>query len=254
MTVVERDSSPEWDSGPTEAFAKLFARAPRYEEWGEHFRRAWGPVFYRGRLDGSARIMVIAQSPGPAELITRRGLSGLAGQRIQRFLEKLGLDRSYVMGNAFLYGLQRPLDDTVREIARSPQFVEWRSEFYDMMATPRIEAVIAIGKAAQEAVDMWKGSANRWVVRLDHPNYEMSKGVFANWNDALGELLSRVTPDAGVEPDGTPYGTAFTPADQSPIPERDLPFGAPRWLGSGEIASRPEGTDTLLVTPTAQAG
>ena len=131
MAISTSDSVLEWDAGPTGAFVDLFAQAPQYEAWGEHFRRAWGPVFYRGRLDGSARVMVIAQSPGPAELITRRGLSGLAGQRIQRFLHKLGLDRSYVMGNAFLYGLQRPLDDTVREIARLPGLVEWRSEFYE---------------------------------------------------------------------------------------------------------------------------
>jgi hypothetical protein len=36
------------------------------------FRVEWGPVFHRGRLDGSARLLVIGQDPGVHEAVVRR--------------------------------------------------------------------------------------------------------------------------------------------------------------------------------------
>lgn len=60
----------------------------------EDFRLEWGPVFHRGRLDGTARLLVIGQDPAQHETIIRRTLVGEAGHRIQGFLAKLGLERS----------------------------------------------------------------------------------------------------------------------------------------------------------------
>lgn len=244
----------EWDAPPPPSFQALFDKAPTYEQWAEHFRLAWGPVFYRGRLDGSARVLVVAQSPGPAELVMRRGLVGLAGQRLQRFLTKLGLTRSYAMGNAFLYGLQRPIDDTVSKIGASDEASAWRNQLFDALVSPSTAVVVAVGRPAQAAVDQWPGSAGRHVVRLQHPNYEMSDTVFTNWNEALEDLGGRVTPDAGATQDLRPYGRAFTPADQAAIPTWDMPFGSPRWLGDGVVASRDDGSDAILITPTASRG
>jgi uracil-DNA glycosylase len=52
-------------------------------------------VFHRGRLDGSALVLVLGQDPGQHESIARRILVGEAGQRVQGFLHKLGIERSY---------------------------------------------------------------------------------------------------------------------------------------------------------------
>jgi uracil-DNA glycosylase len=65
------------------------------------FRSEWGPVLRRGRLDGSARVLVFGQDPAQHETIARHILVGEAGQRIQGFLAKLGMDRSYTMINTF---------------------------------------------------------------------------------------------------------------------------------------------------------
>jgi len=48
----------------------------------------WGPVFYRERRDGSARVLCIASDPGPTERIAGRSLVGNAGQRVQGLLSK----------------------------------------------------------------------------------------------------------------------------------------------------------------------
>ena len=54
----------------------------------DSFRVEWGPVFHRGRLDGSARVLIIGQDPATHEAICRRILVGEAGQRIQGFLDQ----------------------------------------------------------------------------------------------------------------------------------------------------------------------
>ena len=69
------------------------------------FRVEWGPVFHRGRLDGSARVLVIGQDPAQHEVICRRILVGEAGQRVQGFLAKAGVTSEYVMINTFLYSV-----------------------------------------------------------------------------------------------------------------------------------------------------
>src|ERR671916_300875 len=97
----------EFDPGPTRAkFRKLLEDYPGAEAYPpELFRVEWGPVFHRGRLDGSARVLVIGQDPGQHESIGRRCMVGEAGQRVQGFLRKLGISRSYVVVNAFLYSV-----------------------------------------------------------------------------------------------------------------------------------------------------
>ena len=71
----------------------------------DSFRVEWGPIFHRGRLDGTARVLVIGQDPATHETITRRILVGEAGQRAQGLLARLGITRSYVFINTFLYSV-----------------------------------------------------------------------------------------------------------------------------------------------------
>ena len=95
----------EFDPGPTKALARHLDDMPSYAEKRELFWYDWGPIFYRGRLNGSARLLAIASDPGPTERIAGRTLVGDAGQRVQGFLSKLGLTRSYVLVNAYAYAL-----------------------------------------------------------------------------------------------------------------------------------------------------
>src|SRR5262249_31934788 len=69
------------------------------------FRVEWGPIFHRGRLAGSARVLIIGQDPSHNENVVRRILVGEAGRRTQGFLAKLGITRSYVMINTFVYSV-----------------------------------------------------------------------------------------------------------------------------------------------------
>ena len=131
-----------------EPFRSLCADYPGEEVYpAADFRVEWGPVFHRGRLDGSARVVVIGQDPAQHEAITRRILVGAAGQRLQGFLAKLGIEVGYVMVNAFLYsvygqgGGERHADD--------PAIAAYRNRWLDaLLVDTGVEAVVALGRLA----------------------------------------------------------------------------------------------------------
>ena len=62
---------------PFRGLAENFPEADVYPPG--QFRVEWGPIFHRGRLDGSARVLVIGQDPAQHETIVRRISSGGSG-------------------------------------------------------------------------------------------------------------------------------------------------------------------------------
>jgi hypothetical protein len=239
----------------------------------DSFRVEWGPVFHRGRLDGSARVLIIGQDPATHETIARRILVGEAGQRAQGLLTRLGIDRSYVFINTFLYsvfgqgGGTRHIDDLA--------ITEYRNRWINaLVADQQIEAIITLGQLADSAYQQWratpKGAANTAVyATVRHPTYPESASrsvqitkaeAFAklcdSWNQLLKDFHSMITPDAPVPL--RLYGTTITHTDLTPIPARDLPAGLPDWMcaldawavRSGETAQVKRATITVTV-PTA---
>ena len=54
-------------------FIKLVSEYPADDIYPvADFRVEWGPIFHRGRLDGSARILIIGQDPAQHEVVARR--------------------------------------------------------------------------------------------------------------------------------------------------------------------------------------
>jgi uracil-DNA glycosylase len=202
-----------------------------------------------GRLDNSALVLVLGQDPGQHECIARRILVGEAGQRVQGFLHKLGIERSYVMVNAFLYsvfgrsGGERHAD--------SQPIIDYRHRWLDALLGEdgRVQAVVAFGHLAHDAFDRW-AEANPAlagglpVERLTHPTMpeasshgdaerrrEATRRLLEQWNGALERL------DAGLserddERELILYGEDLLPEDRTAIPERDLPAGSPPWMRS----------------------
>lgn len=221
----------EFDPGPPQPFHDLFDDAPDYEPVRQHFWFDWGPVFYRGRLDGTARVLAIASDPGPTERVAARTLVGDAGQRVQGFLTKLGLTRSYVCLNAFSYALFPSHGQSGKAILASSDQTAWRNQVFDAVKTPKLQAVVAFGAFAQQAVDLWPGRSGLKVVKVPHPSSRNAAVLLNAWRAAIGPLRDVVTPDADGDATGPNYGTSFRKQDYTRIPPRDLPFGVPDWLG-----------------------
>jgi hypothetical protein len=86
----------EFDPGyADEPFRSLAADYPGEEVYpAADFRVEWGPVFHRGRLDGSARVLVIGQDPAQHEVAYQRithptAPESAAGGDLDRYAEAM---------------------------------------------------------------------------------------------------------------------------------------------------------------------
>lgn len=238
------------------------------------FRVEWGPVFHRGRLDGTARALAIGQDPAEHETILRRTLVGTAGRRIQGFLTKLGLTKRYVIINTFLcsvygqHGGERHRND--------PLIAAYRNRWLDaLLVGTNIEAVVALGSLADSAWQAWKATpagAARAVAyaKITHPTQPESAGgtaaakalatkkLLQNWNAALAVLHPAIT-QRDVNTALVNYGPTWTAGDLAPIPEADLPPGIPAWMRGDKKWAKREGDTpvkkrrTIVVTIPAGA-
>ena len=239
--IVEHEADIGHDPGPDVAWSALFKEAPlaKYQAHPMSFRLDFGPAYYRGRLDDTARVLIVGQDPAANELVGHRAFVGVSGQRVQAFLSRLGICRDYLMINTFLYPVFGQFIGDVRELSRDPEILGYRNRLLDYIAdNNQLDAVIAVGAAGRDAVERWSGSAACEVVNITHPSALDHAQLLANWNAGLARLRTIVQPEVGVVVDISNFGTDFTDADHEPIPRYDLPFGVPEWHGVGSHAKR----------------
>ncbi|MBA3339209.1 MAG: hypothetical protein H0T54_05600 [Geodermatophilaceae bacterium] len=272
--AVDRGNPWESDPGPAKnsGWPELFADTPNYRGFGqavtgaEAFRWHFGPMFYRGRLDGSARVVVVGQEGAQDESLSHRSFTGGTGSRMQHFLRHLGLDRSYLFLNTFVYPIFGQYDGRLPVIGqdlRSP-IAEHRNRILDKAAEGDLRMVVAVGKAAKQSIATWikraggtadptklheatapaQGSLS-WLHFLGvvHPGSAVG-GALQDLKDDFTRAAGHVR--ALIEQDG-----AFLPADpgvtrdltipyvysSDPVPHRDFPFGATPRLGRGATSS-----------------
>jgi uracil-DNA glycosylase len=240
----------QFDKGPGAAFAKHFAALPDHDAIKDNFWYDWGPVFYRGRLDGSAKILCVASDPGPTERIAGRNLVGNAGQRVQGFLHKIGLTQSYVLLNGFSYALHPShLSDGIKLLSQ-PDLMAWRNKLFTMLKKPKLQAVIAFGAVAQKAVELWDNKGNIPVFETYHPSYHSGgaageEKMLTDWNRVVTALREIITPDNGAATNVPLYGAKFAETDYAAIPRIDLPYGLPDWFGNDAFFRKNHGMNSV---------
>lgn len=240
---MEHPFDPGYGAKPFKSLCETYPDETVYP--ANNFRVEWGPIFHRGRLDGSARVLVIGQDPAQHETIVRRILVGEAGRRVQGFLAKLGITRSYVFINTYLYSVYGSVKAKTR---KNPALIEYRNRWLEaLLLGHQVEAVLALGQAADEAWRFWSATPAAQSVHvayaaMTHPTQPESsskrdkakliaatKKMLQNWNAALQALSPHVRhPD---EP--TPlvlYGESWADGDRVGIPEFDFPAGLPAWM------------------------
>jgi uracil-DNA glycosylase len=269
LEVQVRDFDPGYGAEPFATLCRDYPGAEAYPP--QAFRVEWGPVFHRGRLDGSARVLVVGQDPGVHEAVVRRILVGEAGQRAQGLLARLGIERGYAMVNAFLYSVygQRGGERHVAD----PAIVAYRHRWLDalLLGDSRVEAVVAFGHLADRAFRAWLATPAAQgrelaYAHLTHPTQpegtargdrqryaDAMKALLANWNRGLEQLFP-VVGGSEVPRDLVPYGEALAPGDLAEIPAADLPAGLPPWMGALDAFADRRGTTpetkraTIVVT------
>lgn len=235
-----------FDSGPTGAFKTLCQNYPGESVYSgaDGFRSLWGPIFYRGRADGTARLLVIGQDPAQTEAITRRILSGQAGRRVQGFVEKLGFTKSYLMINTFAYGIYNQA--MALPHVNDPEIQSYRHQWIEAALAPgKIEAVVTFGTPAFDAWTAFKATPAGQATavfhhRALHPTADKPggpitrKNLLDNWNVALKSLHANIqTPDQNVPL--VLYGADFKDAELPAIPSLDFPMGLQPWMRSTDF-------------------
>jgi uracil-DNA glycosylase len=236
----------------------------------DKFRYSMGPVFYRGRLDGSARVLVVGQDPSTDEAMVHRTMVGGTGQKIQGFLNQIGITRSYLILNTFAYGIFEQVDPFTDELATKSPIAEHRAQLFEhALETNHIDLIVSVGSGAHTSVKNWLDAKHdgklppgiKWVKTL-HPgsaafgfdpknpdavspedNAELQKVMasFANaWKSVWDERKKnpKFCPvDAGSKKQGTKYFYS-----SNDIPFRDLPYGVELGIGRGGTKTERDGT------------
>ena len=217
---------PGYNEAPFDALVADYPGVDVYP--AKDFRVEWGPIFHRGRLDGSARVLLLGQDPATHESISRRILVGEAGQRTQGLLARIGIDTSYVMVNTFLFSVYGQGGGSRHE--RDPLIAQYRHKWLDaLLLNSGVSAVITLGALAATAYDMWvktqpEAGTQLHHAALRHPTYPESAAASGaktlkqatadlqkNWSDQLPALAAAVQPETAANP--VPYTGTWQPGD-----------------------------------------
>lgn len=273
----------KYDAGPPAGIQAIFTATPDYlAATGDPsiFWHHFGNVFYRGRLDGTARVLAIASDPGPAECLpfARRTLIGDSGQKTQGFLAKLGLTRSYVLVNAFAVAMHPGAKTKGLAVLQTNQAIKTaRHALYDaLLASGALEALIAFGDVAHRAYDIWAQATPAVsavpLFKIAHPAAVDRDGsgndaALKGWANAVKKLRAIVTPDPDGDATGPNFGKFFTEIDYVRIPCWDFPKVTPAYVGDdswGRAATpghnncckrpSPDDQQSLVLTPPSGLG
>jgi uracil-DNA glycosylase len=271
----------EHDAGPprNRSWGRLFAETPNYRGLGHAvtnrnaFRWHFGPMFYRGRLwDGQARVLVVGQEGAQDESLANRSFVGGTGARMQYVLQHLGITRSYVFLNTFVYPIFGQYDnEPLRLLAQDPDspIRRHRHELLDYLVDrSELRLVLAVGVAAKESMATWvqahggsadparlhEAEADRVapglrIVGLMHPGGTNTGAIVADFRRAMERIERWAQDDPGwlpTDPDGERLPADAYRYRSAPIPFQDLPYGANWRLGRGGTSSNRRDGQTAI--------
>jgi uracil-DNA glycosylase len=276
--LKDRGNPWEYDAGPPSGrrWARIFAETPNYRGLGralsgrDEFRWHFGPMFYRGRLqDDAARVLVIGQEGAQDESLAHRSFAGGTGARMQHFLRHLGINRSYLFLNTFVYPIFGQYEGAdLLWLAQNPEspIVKHRHELFDyVLARNDLRLIVAVGRAAKESVHTWvrsRGGAcptgshdvgrcaagalgpRVRIVGVVHPGSSGKGGstaaIIKDFKRALGLIDGWSADDPSwlpPDPDGQRAPADTFKYRSAPIPFRDLPYGVCWRVGQGGTSS-----------------
>jgi uracil-DNA glycosylase len=279
----DRGSPWDYDPGPAKnrSWSRLFAETPNYRGFGiamsgsEEFRWHFGPMFYRGRLgDHQVKVLVVGQEGAQDESLSHRSFTGGTGGRMQHLLTHLGIDRSYLFLNTFVYPIFGQYDGLLPIIAQHPAspIARHRQQLLDYVVDRNeLQLAIAVGRAAKESMASWVEahggtadpdnlhladasviSPNLHLVGVLHPGGAGKGGavsaIIASFNAAINHVHQWMSADSSwlpVDPGGARATTPYT-YSSDPIPFRDFPYGVAWRLGRESTSSNRRDGQTAI--------
>lgn len=167
----------EYDEGPAKdsELLKILTQTPNFRGIGravigeERFRWHWGPVPGRGRWGkNEVKVLVIGQEGAQDEALSKRAFTGGTGQKLQNFLNSIGINRSYLFLNTFIYSIRGQYRD--KELPNADKGDLWLAQHLDSPIVQHrhrlfnhllennketLKLVVAVGTGAKETVVTW---------------------------------------------------------------------------------------------------
>jgi hypothetical protein len=229
----------DYDKGPGTKFSKLMMGGKAGLEWPDfstlgvnvHPSFGYGPI-YRGR-PGEAIVLILADQQSQDDLFTGRALTGEAGQRMQAYLESIGIVESYVVLRVLPVDTLDLHFNTVKSIVNNPQVRKVYQAIVDkiLQESDDLDLLLTFGRHS-ETLSGHLSLGGLPTIALKAWN---QGGALQDWQNILTDILQ-----INFKVD-KPNPTFTYDGQRGQIPRIDLPFGHLRWGGtSGDRARRAE--------------
>ncbi len=225
-----------YDKGPGKTFAKLLMGGKGSLEWPDftalgvkaHPSLGFGPVF-RGRLDQTT-IFILADQQSHDDIFTGRALTGNAGQKLQAYLNAIGIDERYCILRVLPVDT---LDLNIakrKSIATNPQVVKvYNAIFKKILSKNKTMLILTLGSVSGNLIDQLDTNTTD-VIKL---KAWTQSGAKQDWQNALTTIQNKNYPKDIKNPSFIYNG------ERLQIPRYDLPYGTLKWQGSsGDRARR----------------
>jgi hypothetical protein len=193
---------------------------------------------------------------------------------MQHLLTHIGINRSYLFLNTFVYPIFGQYDGLLPIIAQHPAspIAQHRKKLFDyVVLRNELQLVVAVGRAAKESIASWVeshgGTADPdnlhladasvispglHLVGVLHPGGAGKGGavtaIIASFNAAINHIHQWIAADPSwlpVDPGGVRATTAYK-YTSDPIPFRDFPYGVAWQLGRGSTSSNRRDGQTAI--------
>jgi hypothetical protein len=238
----------EYDRGPGSQFARLMMGGETGLEWPDftllgataHPSLGTGPI-YRGR-PGQSYVLILADQQDHDDLFTGRALTGESGQRMQVFLQSIGILNSYVIIRILPIDTLDLSAAKITSLVNHAQTQKVYQAIVDKIRTenPELKLVLTFGQHAQTlSQSLFSGDIP--VIRL---KAWKEQGALQDWQGRLPAIRQVMYKKDADNPSFVYNG------QRGQIPRFDLPYGALRWQGSsGDRARRPVDVSTNRLSP-----
>ena len=238
----------DYDKGPGRRWAKLLMGGVTGLEWPDfgamgaavHSSLGYGAI-YRGRPSG-VNVLIFADQQSQDDLFTGRALCGESGQRMQAFLEAMGIIKRYVIIRVLPIDTLGFDENVTNSILSHPQTVKVYQAILNRIKSrnKKLKLILTFGPNAKKLLQ----GLNLGGLPLVSLKAWRETGALSDWQSQLPAIqqvgYERETPNPSFSYDGS----------RSQIPRFDLPYGVLRWIGSsGDRGSRPIDNDTQKPSP-----
>ena len=176
----------EFDPGPPPKVADHFDRVPSYAAHQDLFWYDWGPIFYRGRLDGRPGCSASPLIPGRRSGSRAVRSSGTPANASRAFSASSASPGATCASTPMRTHYSRRTHGRDPDLSE-PEQRSWRNELFSMIIGPALQAIVTFGLQAGVAAEQWT-DARGHDQEVPHPSSRDATKLITEWRSAVADL------------------------------------------------------------------